>query len=145
MGLTGEMDLEKREGLHSSLCWNQNFYVGNPMLMKTLSLAGGWCWNLCNTVPRISHTFSLFALLSLSASFFGCVKSTSNGADYTFHPAWYFLFPPNSTFSVFLISMADSHLSVSTSNAWFWTNVQRLQQFVSNFHVIASFLYSLFT
>lgn len=64
----------EKGGLYSLLCWNQNFHVGNPMLMKTLSLAGGWCWYPFSTVPRISHTFTLFALLSLAASFFGCVE-----------------------------------------------------------------------
>lgn len=90
-GLTWEMDLEEREGLYSSLCWNQNFYVGNPMLMKTLSLAGGWCWNPFSTVPRISHTFTLFVLLSLRFPLWLCRKTTSNGADYTLYPAWQFV------------------------------------------------------
>lgn len=73
-GLTREMDLEKREGPYSLLCWNQNFYVGNPMLMKTLPLAGGWCWNPFSTVPRISHTFTLFVLLSLRFLLWLCRK-----------------------------------------------------------------------
>ena len=81
--------LGRREGWTPSRCWNQNFHVGNPMLMKTLSLAGGWCWYPFSAVPRISHTSALFALLSLRFLLRLCRKSTSNGADYTFHPAWH--------------------------------------------------------
>lgn len=143
-GLTGKMDLEGREGPWSLMCWNQNFYVGNPMLMKTQSLAGGWCWNPFSTVPRISHTFTLFVLLSLHFLRWPCRKTPSDGADYTLYPAWQFL--PSFFFHPFFFSSAaHSHLSVSTSNSWSVTNVQRLQQFVSNFLVIVSFLHSLFT
>lgn len=108
------------------------------MLIKTLSLAGGWCWYPFSLVPRISHTFTLFLLLSLRFLLWLCRETTSNGADYTLYPAWQFLpslfflslsffFPPSSTFPPpFLISIADSHLSISTSNAWSGPNVQRL-------------------
>lgn len=72
---SGDGFREQKGGfLHSLLCWNQNFYVGNPMLMKTLSLAGGWCWNPFSTVPRISHTFTLFVLLSLCFLLWPCWK-----------------------------------------------------------------------
>lgn len=110
-------------GTYSLLCWNQNFCVGNPMLMKTLSLAGGWCWYPFSAVPRISHTFTLFVLLSLRFLLWLCRKTTSNSAVYTLHPAWHF-FPPS-----FFCSFSDilsTALSVSTSNAWSGTNVQRL-------------------
>lgn len=122
----------EKGGPYSFLCWNQNFYVGNPMLMKTLSLAGGGCWYPFTSVPRISHTYTLFVLLPLSASFFGCIEeplqmvpTTPCTLPWQFVPS--FLPPTPPTLSLpFLISIADSHLSVSTSNAWSGTNVQRL-------------------
>lgn len=83
---SGDGFREKKGGFpHSLLCWNQNFYVGNPMLMKTLSLAGGWCWNPFSTVPRISHTFTLFVLLSLCFLLWPYWKTPSDGADYTLY------------------------------------------------------------
>lgn len=95
---SGDGFREKKGGFpHSLLCWNQNFYVGNPMLMKTLSLAGGWCWNPFSTVPRISHTFTLFVLLSLCFLLWPYWKTPSDGADYTLYlpgsfPLFFFFF-----------------------------------------------------
>lgn len=71
------------------------------MLMKTLSLAGGWCWYPFSAVPRISHTFSLFVLLSLRFLRWPCRETTSNGADYTSDPAWQLLLPSTLFLSTF--------------------------------------------
>lgn len=117
---SGDGFREKGRGPRSLPCWNQNFHVGNPMLMKTLSLAGGWCWYPFSTVPRISHTFTLFALLSsplpslaVSEKPLQMVPTTPCTRPGTFYPFFFF-------FHCWL-----SHLSVSTSNAWSGTNVQR--------------------
>lgn len=56
--------------------------------MKTLSLAGGWCWYPFSTVPRISHTYTVFALFSLRFLLWLWRKTTSNDAVYTSYPAW---------------------------------------------------------
>lgn len=114
------------------LCWKSH-------VNENTILAGSLCWNPFSTVPRISCTFTQFVLL-----FFHLLlwlwKISSDGADYTPYPTWHFL-PP-----LFLpLLPLLTHLSVSTSNVWSSIKVQRLSQFVSNFLVIVSFLYSLFT
>lgn len=44
-------------------CWKSH-------VNENTILAGGWCWNPFSTVPRISHTFTLFVLLSLHLNLF---------------------------------------------------------------------------
>lgn len=58
------MDLEKMEGCRCCRAGGRTFVGGNPMLMKTLSLASDWCWYPFSAVPRISHTYTVFVLLS---------------------------------------------------------------------------------
>lgn len=95
-------------------CWKSH-------VNENTILAGGWCWNPFSTVPRISHTFTLFVLLSLHLNLFRWCR---------LHPVPHLAvstlsFPPSSS-PPLLISAADSHPSVSTSNGWSSTNVQRL-------------------
>lgn len=39
-------------------CWKSH-------VNENTASAGGWCWNQFSAVPRISHTFPMFVLLSL--------------------------------------------------------------------------------
>lgn len=89
-------------------------------------------------------TFSHCLLFSLWFLLWLCWKTTSIGASYTLPGIFCPVFSPRLSPS-FLISLADSHLSMSTSNTWSGANFQRLLQFVSNLLVIVSFLYSVYS
>lgn len=75
------------------LCWKSH-------VNENTILAGGWCWNPFSTVPRISHTFSLFVLLSCHFLLWKSRKISSDGAGYTQYPTWQlpalFSTPPSS-------------------------------------------------
>lgn len=71
-------------------------------------------------------TLIRYLFFSLRFPLWLCRKTTSNGAVSTSYPPWHFLHHSLSTFPSSPISIAHSHLSVSTSNAWSGTNVQRL-------------------
>lgn len=127
MKLNMKDGFREKRGLYLFPCWNQNFYFGNLMLMKTLSLAGDWCWYPLSTVPRISHNFTLFVLLLLYFLLWLCRKTTSSGASYTLPGIFFPLLSPSPSLAPclspsFLTSTADSHLSTSTSNTWSGAN-----------------------
>lgn len=100
--------------------------------MKTLSLAGGWCWYPFTAVPRISRTFTLFVLLSPHFLHRPCRgKKKSHFKRCRLHLAHCLVVSthmPNTPFFSFhlpspsLISCAHP----SASNAWSSASVQRL-------------------
>lgn len=116
--------------MYCLLYWNQTPWVGNPMLMKTLPLAGGGCWYSLQFPGFL--TLSLCLFFSLATSFFGCVVKPLLTLPITpSNPAWQFLNVAAIFFYHFLVFLLfhwlnrSSHLSESTSKAWSGENVQR--------------------
>lgn len=113
-GLPWKMDFEERVGSYSLLCGNQTFYVGNPMLMKTLS------WRVAG-VEIHSVQFPGFLTLSRCLFFSLSTKISSDGADYTLYPTWQpplYIFPVCWSPLLILIPLYQHQTSS--------TNVQRL-------------------
>lgn len=110
------------------LCWkscvNENTILGGWLVLKSIQFSS----------QDFSHFHVVCSSLSLSASFFGCVEkplqmvpTTPRALPGSFCPLCPPLPPLSFIFLIlFQISIAESHLSVSTSNAWSGTNVQRL-------------------